>query len=251
MMKVTNVTELDALVVDEGRVKRKCHCYALIPLFLAEAIQSTNMKVTSVFIKIVEAIKAQITPPAEGVPVDDEDTILTNIAAPFDALLYFLWACHKFPTEIASPPMQPIDDTEALSWEKTTCEVALQSEKNAFIDLSGAHTAGMKSGTITAMTKLSASMIAHQAASLKKQEEKDDSTLKAWRRLPKLQQQVILLGGVEEDGTIPTETTEEMAAILGYQNGAQVDQFLRQSMSTYNMRLEPGFCTAINKGILV
>ena len=127
----------------------------------------------------MEAIEAQITPPAEGVPVDDEDTILTNIAAPFDALLYFLWACHKFPTEIASPPMQPIDDTEALSWEKTTREVVLQTKKNAVVDLSGAHIAGMTNGAITAMTKLSASMIAHQAASLKKQEEKDNSTLKA------------------------------------------------------------------------
>ena len=57
--------------------------------------------------------------------------------------------------------MQLIDNTEALSWEKTTREVALQSKKNAVVDLSGAHTAGMTNGAITVMTKLSASMIAH------------------------------------------------------------------------------------------
>ena len=62
---------------------------------------------------------------------------------------------------------------------------------------------------------------------------------------------MILGGGIEEDGFVPTEATEEMLAILGCQNGAQVDQYLRQSMSSYNMSLEPGFCTALNKGILV
>ena len=40
-------------------------------------------------------------------------------------------------------------------------------------------------------------------------------------------------------------------SILGCQNGAQVEQFLRQSMEEHNMNLEPGLCTAINKGIFV
>ena len=251
MMKVTNVTELDALEVDVGRAKRKSHCYALLTPLLTGAIQSTDMKVTSVFTTIIETIKAQIVPPADGVPVEDEDTILSNIAAPYDNLLYFLWACHKFPEEVISPPMQPFENEAALSWDTTTREVALQVKANPAVDLTCTGTDGPTNGAITAITKLSNSMIRHQEAALRKQEEKDDTSLKSWRRLPKLQQQVILLGGVEEDGTIPNETTEEMAAILGCQNGAQVDQFLHQSMSTYNMRLEPGFCTAINKGILV
>ena len=101
------------------------------------------------------------------------------------------------------------------------------------------------------MTKLSASMIKHQEAVLKAQEENSDSRMKAWRRLPKIQQNVILLGGVEDDGTVPDEPTEEMLSILGCQNGAQVDQYLRQSMQGFNMSLEPGFCTALNKGMLV
>ena len=42
-----------------------------------------------------------------------------------------------------------------------------------------------------------------------------------------------------------------MLSILGCQNGAQVDQYLRACMSGYNMSLEPGFCTALNKGMLV
>ena len=54
--------------------------------------------------------------------------------------------------------------------------------------------------------------------------------MKTWRRLPKIQQNLIILAGVEEDGTVPQEPTEEMLSILGCQNGAQVDQFLKQSM---------------------
>ena len=42
-----------------------------------------------------------------------------------------------------------------------------------------------------------------------------------------------------------------MLQILGCQNGAQVDQYLRACMSGYKMSLEPGFCTALNKGMLV
>ena len=57
--------------------------------------------------------------------------------------------------------------------------------------------------------------------------------------------------GVKEDGTIPKEPTEEMLSTLGCQNGAQVDQYLRQSIQGHNISLEPGFCTALNKGIML
>ena len=73
------------------------------------------------------------------------------------------------------------------------------------------------------MTKLSASMIKHQEATLKSQKEKGDNHMKAWRRLQKIQQHVIVLAGVEDNGTVPTEPTEEMLSILGCQNGAQVE----------------------------
>jgi len=69
-------------------------------------------------------------------------------------------------------------------------------------------------------------------------------------KLPKIQQNVILLGGVEEDGTVPKEYTEEMLSVLSSQNGAQVEQYLRQIMPGHNMQFTTGFCTALNKGIL-
>ena len=106
-------------------------------------------------------------------------------------------------------------------------------------------------GAISAMTKLSTSMIKHQATALKVQEEKSNSHMKVWRHFPKIKKNVILLGGVEDDSTVSNEPTDEMLSILGFQNGAQVDYYIIQSMRDYNMSLEPGFCMALNKGMLV
>ena len=48
--------------------------------------------------------------------------------------------------------------------------------------------------------------------------------MKAWHRLRKIQQHVIILNGLEYNGTVPTDPTEEILSILGYQNDAQVVQ---------------------------
>ena len=108
-----------------------------------------------------------------------------------------------------------------------------------------------QAGASLVMTKLAESMTKQQAAALKAQEEKGGSHLKAWKKLPTIQQYIILLGGVEEDGTVPTDATDEILCILGYQNGAQVDQYRWETMQGHNMTLEPGMCISLNKGILV
>ena len=101
------------------------------------------------------------------------------------------------------------------------------------------------------MTRLSDSMIRHQEAALRNSEEKSDMRMKAWRRIFKIQQNVILLRGMDEDGAVPIDPTAEMRSLLGCQNGAQVEQYLRQSLQGHSIALEPGFCTALNKDILV
>lgn len=55
-------------------------------------------------------------------------------------------------------------------------------------------------GAITAMTKLSECMVKHQEAVLRNQEEKKDTRLKAWHKLPEIQKNIILLGGVDDQG---------------------------------------------------
>ena len=187
MTKVTIMEELTALTVDVTKVRCKCHCYALVTPLLAEAIQTTDMKINSIFTKFVKTIKDLTTPPAEGSVAEDEDAILTRLSDPYDSLLYFMWACHKLPAEVASLPMQEIEDEPLLAWEMESRVNALGVASQSHIDLPGTNQdTGMADGIITAMTKLSVSTISHQAATLKKQEEKDDSTLKAWRWLLKL-----------------------------------------------------------------
>ena len=104
---------------------------------------------------------------------------------------------------------------------------------------------------MNAITRLSDSMIKHQEAALKNQEEKSDSRVKAWRRLPKITQNIILLAGIDDNGEVPTTPTEDMYSILGCQNGAQVNQYLKQAMPGHNVSFEPGLCTALNKGMFI
>ena len=99
--------------------------------------------------------------------------------------------------------------------------------------------------------RLANSIIKHQESQLRAQEEKGDFRMKARKKLLKIQQDIIMLDNIEEDGTIPRIATDLMLAILGCLNGPQVDQYFRQSMQSHNMTLEPGLYTALNKGILV
>ena len=119
----------------------------------------------------------------------------------------------------------PLSDPETLAWERETKRQNLAPTPST-VDLTEEAPKGapaFANGAVAAMTKLSESTIKHQEAALKVQEEKSDSRIKAWRKLPKIQQDIILLGGVDEDGKVPEEPTEEMLSILGCQNGAQVE----------------------------
>ena len=183
------------------------------------------------------------------------------MGANYEQVLTFLWACHHTTEEVPFPVMIPLQDDETIAWEMETRGLIAQTDSFApqAIDLNGETTARrtdpqmpqVQGYTSDAMTKLADSMVRYQEASLKNQEEKGDSRLKAWKKLPKIQQNIILFGGVTDQGEVPEEATSEMMSILGCQNGAQVEQFLRQSMEEHNMNLEPGLCTAINKGIFV
>ena len=42
-----------------------------------------------------------------------------------------------------------------------------------------------------------------------------------------------------------------MYSILGCQNGAQANQYLKQTMSGNKVSFEPGLCTALNKGMFI
>ena len=66
MMKVTSETDFEAFRVVSSATKKKINCFAVITPALAEAIQATNMTPASIFVKIVEQIKAIIPVPPEN-----------------------------------------------------------------------------------------------------------------------------------------------------------------------------------------
>ena len=154
------------------------------------------------------------------------------------------------PDEISSPTMNSLQDADTIEWETSTLSSIFPTPAPAAAN-SGLPNSTADAGAISAMTKLSESMIVHQKAALKHQESKDDNRTKAWNKLLRIQQNVLLLGGIDPQGTVPTEITEEMLSVLGCSNGAQVKQYLKQCMPGNNMMLEPGFCSAISKHIFV
>lgn len=101
------------------------------------------------------------------------------------------------------------------------------------------------------MTELSEVMTTYQEALAKIQETKTDTRMNAWNKFPQVQRNIILLGGFEEDSTFDDEVTEEMLSILGCSNGAQVDQYLKQVMVGYNVKVELGLYSTLNKGIFI
>ena len=151
------------------------------------------MSIPQVFMTIVESIKASMTPGKD----QTEDEMLKEGGEHYDQILYFLWACHHEDEKIPSPGLSILEAPETVEWKKTTRESIFPEKASpTVVDLSNSQgPSGLQDGAITAMTKLSDSMIAHQRAAIKNQEEKADSRIKAWRKLPKLQQNVILFGG--------------------------------------------------------
>ena len=118
--------------------------------------------------------------------------------------------------------MAALQNGEAISWD-----LATHIEKSETVDLSKEDKRYIPDGALTALSKLSDSIVAQQKVTLRNQEEKSDSRMKAWRCLPVIQQNVILFGGIDEDDQVSKEPTEEIYFILGYQNGAQLDQYFK------------------------
>ena len=80
------------------------------------------------------------------------------------------------------------------------------------------------------MTKLSKCIAKYQEAAVRVQEVKVDTRMKAWNNLPQIKMYIssrkILSSTRRTDGKDAVHT-EMMLSILGRQNGAQINQYLR------------------------
>ena len=288
MMKVKSAEEFQDLKAPTSGTKKKIHCFAVLTPALAEAIQSTDMTPAALFLALTEQMRVLAPPvnsasPAAGTTAPPSsptssssssstatrsataaaataaaetatDQVLKKIAEPYAQALKFVWAVQHLEGDVTIPTVVPLRDEATITWEKETGQIVEPKKAPVSFDLTaqkGVSNDVSQTGALTAMTKLSEAMTRYQEASAKVQDTKADTRLKAWTKLPQVQKNIILLGGVREDGTYDKEVTEEMLSILGCSNGAQVDQYLKQVMVGHNVRLEPGLCSALNKGILI
>ena len=270
-MKISSTDEFVKTKAGKSGTKKKISYYATLPPAVAEICQGTDMTPPEVFLTVVNHIKAKGVSATQGIAnaeevetgggtdpqtnerAESESTLLQEMGKDYADLLLFIWASYHLGDEMRAPTVMSLTNSESIEWEKETSMLMDPPPTSQVtpIDLTRNSDPQESTGTATAMTKLAESIMANQEASLKHKEEKSDPRMKAWTRLPMIQRNVILLGGVGDDGTIPPDPTEEMLSILGCQNGAQVDQYLRQSMAGHNINPEPGLCSALNKGILV
>ena len=273
LMKVSSVKEADDLKAPRTGTRVKSNSFAVLTPSLAEGCQQGDMTPAALLVKVVETIKAG-SGPAEigGVTSDEtasveggepqmnegenatnqtEDDLLEKMGKPFEGTLRFLWALHHRASDFKAPITAAIEDEESLEWLRETGAWAEPPKPAVTVDLTDQTPAVSDGGTLTAMTKLSETMVKYQETAARIQEEKTDVRLKSWNRIPQIQKDIILLGGITENSEVPTEPTEEMLSILGCQNGAQVEQYLRQVMIRHSIQLEPGLCSALNKGIIV
>ena len=285
LMKVSRESEVEDLKAPRSGQKRKTSNFALLTPALAEVGQRTNMKPSSLLVAFVEEIKARATAPRapsaqimeetgeqedvddesseegregsgsdeEGRTENEEDKFLEELGKPYESVLRFLWVLHHHPSDMQAPAAGILADPELVEWDieveklirPAAPPASVAPQPQTIADL------GNRLGATTAMTKLSEALTKYQEVAARAHEEKSDVKLKVWNRLPQIQQSIILFGGIDEDNEVPSTPMEEMLAILGCQNGAQVDQYLKQVMIGHNVSFEPGLCSALNKGLIV
>ena len=275
LMKVSTVGDFEALSPPGRGQKKKINSYATLVPHLTEAIHRTDMSTGEVYVSIVEGVKAtmglsrvevpSLMPEGEGgeggdgeeetggAPEDSVEEMLKKVGGPYENVLRFVWASHHHPGEVSAPTTSSLQEEATVQWEIEALEGLIpKSPVRETVDLTGQReVAAEPSGALTALAKLSECMTKHQEAVTRAQDEKKDSRLKAWNKLPNIQKNVILLGGVDDQGMVPEKPTDELLSILGCSNGAQVEQYVKQLLTDFNVHVEPGLCSAINKGIFV
>ena len=141
----------------------------------------------------------------------DEDKLLKKMAGPYAQVLRFVWAAHHLVQEVTAPTVGILQDSATMAWERNTRSLVeprlTATQVNVATPRAGSNDVS-QSGALTAMTKLSEAMTRYQEASAKVQDSKADIRLKAWTRLPQVQNNIILLGGVKENGTYDKDVIE-------------------------------------------
>ena len=280
LLKVKDKAGFDALTPKSTGSKHRLRNFVILPPDLLTEVMETDLTVTSVFLKVTELIRAGIPIPQPAAPdpstnpgstlvtcspsaTGPSDDDLKAAADPYDEILWSLWGLKHKEDVFSAPTLGPLQDADCLAWDTETTASALGSASappgpQVASSVPGQMqapqtntTAQNLGGALTAITKLSASLVKTQERSIELQKEKDDPKIKAWKKVALRHKNVILLAGIDEHGDVPLDPTDELLTVLTISNGADACQYLQSCMSTYNLALVIGLCTAIHKGILI
>ena len=133
------------------------------------------MTPAALFIATVQHINVLTPAPATAVDkqapdeAEDTDTILKRIEAPYTDLLRFLWGIHHYEVAITTLTIGNLQDNDTVAWAASVQVIMAPkiAEKVVTMDLTMEDRNGMSDGTMTAMTKLSESIIRYQEAAAK------------------------------------------------------------------------------------
>ena len=286
LVEVKNEADFDALTPRSVGSKHKSRNFLILPPDLLSKVLETDLTVTATFLKVTEFIRAKAksqqssssTPPSTPDTASDtngavvtcspgadsiSDDEIEAAAEPYDEILWSLWGIKHRENDFKPPIFGPLQDADCFAWEKETAASYLGSATMPPGSQVASTTSAPNSrpqstttvpglgGALTAITKLSASLVKTQERSIELQREKDDPKIKAWKRVAERHKNVILFAGIDEHGDIPTEPTDEILTILTSINGADACQYLQGCMSSYNLAIVIGLCTAVQKGILI
>mmetsp|Transcript_4429 Transcript_4429/g.5653 ORF Transcript_4429/g.5653 Transcript_4429/m.5653 type:complete len:741 (+) Transcript_4429:65-2287(+) len=286
MMKATTADFFNSLTPDTTGTKKKIKNFAILPPFLMNALADIpKLDFDVIFTKIVNTtrnnmgnressvtfeIEAEaeendgedssssndpdtVDEEAQGTEIETEDSILMELGEQVEDILISIWAM-KNNFEVDTVPFGILNDPETRAWEMSTrSEISDESSIAANTDplSSPTPTTPGSDAAAIAMNKLADSMTTQQETQQRLQEEKNDTRLKAWRKLPTVQKSIILGAGINRQHQIPEEPTEELLIMMGVSNGAQVGQYLQHLMPEHNIHLEPGLCSCLHKGIFL
>ena len=191
LMKAEDKDTFEVVFANVDKTKNKVQCYALLTPMFSQAIHNCDMLPAAIFVKIIESIKVSAVFLTTNMTTVEEYTgASTSTSSSNSCTDRTPPLTTTTPTAaVKAPTIATLEDNATIAWDKITKEECIPAPKKVTLDVTETSTFSSTpdDGAIFAMKKLSTCMIKHQEAELRFKEDKSDTSLKAWKKIPKIQ----------------------------------------------------------------